>query len=87
MRLRTLAANILLPAGIAIAIVAAWVWWTGSVPKSIPAVIGLALTAGAIAHLVEGAVHRLRVRRARVRRARPRRRTHARPHPKTRKAA
>ena len=82
MRLRTLAANILLPAVIAIAIVAAWVWWTGSVPKSIPAVIGLALAAGAIAHLVEVAVHRLRIRRAR-----PQRRTHARPHPKTRKAA
>ena len=84
MRIRTVAANILLPAVIAIAIVAAWVWWTGSATMSIPAVIGLALTAGAIAHLVEEAVHRLRVRRSRPR---PRRGTHARPRPKTRKAA
>lgn len=66
MRLRTLAANILLPAGIAIAIVAAWVWWTGSATMSIPVVIGLALVAGGVSvaaeRLLEVAVRRQHAR-------------------------
>lgn len=68
---------------VALAAIFGVVWWliTGSRHLSWPAVIGLALAAGAIAHVVEVSVHRLRVRRSR-----PRRRTHARTHPKTRKA-
>lgn len=76
MRLQTLAANILLPTVVAITILALWVWVTGSTAMSIPTVIGLAIAAGAIASLVEKAVHR-----ARVRRGRPQRRAHARPQP------
>lgn len=75
MRIRTLAANILLPAGIAIAIVAAWVWWTGSATMSIPVVIGLALAAAgasvAAERLIEQAQRawRRRIRPARHRKA------------------
>ncbi|WP_086562017.1 hypothetical protein [Streptomyces africanus] len=73
--------HLLIPAALAAVLGVAWWLITGSRHLPWPAVVGLALAAGAIAHLVEGAVHRLRVRRAR-----PQRRTHARPHP-TRKAA
>lgn len=69
MRLRTLAVNILLPAGIAIAIVAAWVWWTGSATMSIPAVIGLAVAAAGVSVVAERLVEQARL--AWRRRARP----------------
>lgn len=50
-------------------------WWiaTGSTHLPWPAVVGLALAAGAIASLTEKALHR-----ARLRRGRPERRAHAR---------
>lgn len=85
MRLRSLAVNILLPAGIAIGIVAAWVGWTGSVPKAIPAVVGLALMAGGASVVAERLLEAAMRRRARPGPARHR--AHTRPHPKTRKAA
>lgn len=75
MRLRTLAANILLPAGIAIAIVAAWVWWTGSATMSIPVVIGLAVAAAGVSVVAERLIEqaqqawRSRTRPARHRKA------------------
>lgn len=85
MRFRTLAANILLPAGIAIAIVAAWVWWTGSASMPIPAVVGLALAAGGVSVVAERLLE-LTMRRRHARPGPARHRAHTRPHPKTRKA-
>ena len=53
MRIRTLAVNILLPASIAVAIVAAWIWTTGSFRVSAPTAVGLALTAAGVAAIAE----------------------------------
>lgn len=85
MRLRSLAVNILLPAGIAIAIVAGWVWWTGSAATSIPVVVGLALAAGGVSVVAERLLEVALRRRARPGPAQHR--AHSRPRPKTRKAA
>jgi hypothetical protein len=61
-RLRSLAVNILLPAGIAVAVVAVWVWWTGSATMPVPVGVGLALIAGGVSvaaeRLIEVAVRR-----------------------------
>lgn len=68
MRPRTLAANILLPASIAVAIVAAWIWATGSFCPSIPSVVGLALAAGGASVLAEWLIrHTMHVIRRRTR--------------------
>ena len=84
MRLRSLAANILLPAGIAIAIVAVWVWWTGSATMSIPTVVGLALVAVGVSVVAERLLEAV-MRRRHARPGPSRHRAHARPRPKTRK--
>lgn len=53
MRTRTLATTVLLPAGIALAVVAVWWWTTGGTPRSVPTVIGLALLSGGVSVAVE----------------------------------
>jgi hypothetical protein len=61
-----LVVNILLSASIAIAIVAGWIWATGSFVVSIPAVAGLAVAAAgasvAADWLIRHTVHALRRR-------------------------
>lgn len=64
MRIRTLTANILLPAGIALATVGVWFWATGDFTPSVLTLAGLALGAAGLATVVEWAarhtVHALR---------------------------
>lgn len=69
MRTRTLIANVLLPAVIALAVVAVWWWTTGGTPRSVPTVIGLALLSGGVSVAVEWLAKQARW--ARRRRARP----------------
>lgn len=86
MRPRTLAANILLPASIAVATITTWFWATGSTTMSIPTVAGLALAAAGLSVLAEWAIRQTaHAWRRRTRAAQ--RRAHARPNPNTRKAA
>lgn len=73
MRLRTLVANILLPAVVAITVLAGWVWVTGSTDIPVPTVIGLALAAAGVAAGVEWLfTHAQHVWRRRTRPARHR---------------
>ncbi|MBE4761811.1 hypothetical protein [Streptomyces caniscabiei] len=69
MRSRTLAANVLLPAVIALVVVAVWFWATGGVPRSVLTVIGLALTSAGASVAVEWLLRQ--TRRAWRRRTRP----------------
>ena len=69
MRIRTLTANLLLPASIAIVIVAAWIWGTGTFNVSIPNVAGLALAAGGASAVTEWLIRQAVY--ARRRRGRP----------------
>lgn len=86
MRIRTLTANILLPASIGIATIAAWFWVTGSTVIPIPTVVGLAFCAAGAAAVAEWlGRHIVHVVRRRTRPSRHRR-AQARPNPKTRKA-
>jgi hypothetical protein len=85
-RIRTLTLNIFLPTCIALTIVAAWIWATGSFAVSIPNVVGLALAAGGASAVTEWLIRQAVY--ARRRRGRPsRHRAQAHPNPKTRKAA
>jgi hypothetical protein len=68
-RIRTLTANLLLPASIAIVIVAAWIWGTGTFNVSIPNVAGLALAAGGASAVTEWLIRQAVY--ARRRRGRP----------------
>ncbi|GAA3590922.1 hypothetical protein [Streptomyces osmaniensis] len=84
MRIRTLAANILLPTCIALTIVAAWIWTTGSFRVSVQTGVGLAVAAGGASAVAEWLIRQAVY--ARRRRGRPsRHRAQARPNP--RKAA
>lgn len=69
MRPRTLVTNVLLPATVALTIVAVWVWATGSTAMSAFAVIGLALVSAGAAVAVEWLIRQ--ARRAWRRRTRP----------------
>lgn len=53
MRTRTLAVNVLLPAGIALVVVAVWWWTTGGIPRSVLTVVGLALVSAGVSVAVE----------------------------------
>lgn len=76
MRPRTLAANILLPSGIAIATAVAWVWATGDTTPTLPAVAGLALAAAGLSVVAEWlAWHTVHAVRRRTRPARHRKPT------------
>lgn len=78
MRPRTLAANILLPACIAVATVVAWFWATGSTAMNLPTVAGLALAAAGLSVVAEWlARHTVHAIRRRTRPARHRKPTHA----------
>ena len=49
MRIRTLATNILLPSGIALAVALVWFWATGDFTPPVRTVVGLALLAAGLA--------------------------------------
>ncbi len=89
MRIRTLAANILIPTGIALAVVTAWIWMTGDFRPSLQATVGLGLTAAGLAATAEWLTrHTVKAVRRRGRTARHRRvQDRPNPNPKTRKAA
>lgn len=76
MRPRTLAANILLPACIAVATVTVWFRATGSTAMNLPAVVGLALAAAGLSVVAEWlAWHTVHAVRRRTRPARHRKPT------------
>ncbi|MBP5918733.1 hypothetical protein F3K34_43905 [Streptomyces sp. LBUM 1486] len=69
MRTRTLVANVLLPAAIALVIVAIWFWTTGGTPRSALTVVGLALVSAGASVAVEWLI--AQARRTWRRRSRP----------------
>lgn len=75
MRIRTLASNILLPSGIALATACAWFWATGDFTPPVLAVVGLAVFAAGLAAGVDWAyrqvVHALRRRQRPSRHRKP----------------
>ena len=86
MRIRTLAANILLPTGIALAVVASWIWMIGDFRPSTQAAVGLGLTAAGLAAIAEWLTRHIAY--AVTRRSRParHRRVQNHPNPEPRKA-
>ena len=75
-----IAANILLPAGIALALVGVWFWATGDFNPSAPTVVGLALGAAGLATVVEWAArHTVHAFRRRSRPSRHRKHAASRP--------
>ncbi|MDX2658298.1 hypothetical protein PV382_17940 [Streptomyces scabiei] len=66
---RNLATNVLLPAGIALVVVAVWFWVTGGVARSVLTVTGLALVSAGASVAAEWLIGQ--ARRARRPRARP----------------
>lgn len=69
MRIRPLAANVLLPAVIALVIVAVWFWVTGGTTRSVPTIAGLALVSAGASMAVEWLI--AQARRTWRRRSRP----------------
>lgn len=88
MRIRTLAANILMPSGIGIAVAVTWFLATGDVTPPGLTLVGLGFIAAGLAAGAEWATQCvMRARRRRTRSGPSRHRAQARPNPKTRKAA